>query len=88
MKALKEYNQPTSSVLSIIVHYKKLWQYYFCDLSRYTFMNFNSLIAQVKLQILNLAMKLCLTNPKQTKLLSQYVFNLAKYDTNYDIRDR
>ena len=43
---------------------------------------------QVKLQILNLAIKLCLTNPKQTKLLAQYVFNLAKYDTNYDIRDR
>ena len=29
-----------------------------------------------------------MTNAKQTKLLVQYVFNLAKYDTNYDIRDR
>ena len=43
---------------------------------------------QVKLQILNLAIKLCLCNPKQTRLLAQYVFNLAKYDMNYDIRDR
>ena len=43
---------------------------------------------QVKLQILNLAVKLCLCNPKQTRLLAQYVFNLAKYDMNYDIRDR
>lgn len=42
----------------------------------------------MKLQILNLAAKLCLTNSKQTKLLCQYVFNLAKYDQNYDIRDR
>ena len=42
----------------------------------------------MKLQILNLAVKLCLNNPKQTKLLTQYVFNLAKYDVNYDIRDR
>jgi len=42
----------------------------------------------VKLQILNLASKLCITNPKQTKTLCQYVFNLAKYDQNYDIRDR
>ncbi|KAL3884495.1 hypothetical protein ACJMK2_024630 [Sinanodonta woodiana] len=42
----------------------------------------------VKLQILNLAAKLCITNSKQTKLLVQYVFNLAKYDQNYDIRDR
>jgi len=44
--------------------------------------------AQVKLQVLNLAAKLCLVNPKQTKLLTQYVLNLAKYDQNYDIRDR
>ncbi|KAL5004173.1 hypothetical protein ScPMuIL_017629 [Solemya velum] len=42
----------------------------------------------VKLQILNLSAKLCITNSKQTKLLCQYVFNLAKYDQNYDIRDR
>ncbi|XP_053552695.1 AP-3 complex subunit beta-2, partial [Bombina bombina] len=42
----------------------------------------------VKLQIINLAAKLFLTNSKQTKLLTQYVLNLAKYDQNYDIRDR
>ncbi|XP_018329494.1 AP-3 complex subunit beta-2 isoform X2 [Agrilus planipennis] len=42
----------------------------------------------VKLQVLNLAIKLYITNPKQTELLCQYVFNLAKYDQNYDIRDR
>ncbi|KDR14139.1 AP-3 complex subunit beta-1 [Zootermopsis nevadensis] len=42
----------------------------------------------VKLQILNLAVKLYLTNPKQTRLLCQYVFSLARYDQNYDIRDR
>ncbi|XP_075447129.1 AP-3 complex subunit beta-1 isoform X3 [Ascaphus truei] len=42
----------------------------------------------VKLQILNLAAKLYLTNSKQTKLLTQYILNLSKYDQNYDIRDR
>lgn len=42
----------------------------------------------VKLQILNLSVKLCLTNAAQTKLLSQYVLTLARYDQNYDIRDR
>lgn len=42
----------------------------------------------VKLQILNLAVKLCLNNPVQTKPFCQYVFQLAKYDRNYDIRDR
>ncbi|KAF8561741.1 hypothetical protein P879_08452 [Paragonimus westermani] len=42
----------------------------------------------VKLQVLNLAAKLCIVNPRQTQLLTQYVFNLARYDLNYDIRDR
>ncbi|TGZ64248.1 hypothetical protein CRM22_006463 [Opisthorchis felineus] len=42
----------------------------------------------VKLQVLNLAAKLCIVNPRQTHLLAQYVFNLARYDQNYDIRDR
>lgn len=30
----------------------------------------------------------CLSFSSQTKLLTQYVLNLAKYDQNYDIRDR
>ena len=42
----------------------------------------------VKLQILNLAAKLLTVNPQQTSLLAVYAFNLAKYDVNYDIRDR
>ncbi len=42
----------------------------------------------MKLQTVNLAAKLCIANAKQSKLLCQYVLNLAKYDLNYDIRDR
>lgn len=42
----------------------------------------------VKLQILNLAVKLYLNNSEQTKKICQFVFQLAKYDQNYDIRDR
>ncbi|KAK1803600.1 hypothetical protein P4O66_021012 [Electrophorus voltai] len=42
----------------------------------------------VKLQTVSLAAKLYLTNSKQTKLLTQYILNLGKYDQNYDIRDR
>jgi len=53
---------------------------------------FDCLILQqedmVKLQVLNLAVKLVLVNPQQTKLLGQYVLNLARYDSSYDIRDR
>lgn len=42
----------------------------------------------VKLQVLNLAVKLSVTNPQQSCLLSHYIFNLSRYDQNYDIRDR
>ena len=42
----------------------------------------------VKQQVVNMAVKLFLTNPGQTSLVAQYVFNLAKYDQNYDLRDR
>lgn len=38
--------------------------------------------------MLNLAVKLYLTNPQQTELLCQYLFNLSRYDENYDVRDR
>lgn len=42
----------------------------------------------MKQQVLNLAVKLYLTNPSQVNLLCQYVFSLARYDQNYDLRDR
>eukprot|EP01120_Amphizonella_sp_Union-15-10_P017775 TRINITY_DN9994_c0_g1_i1.p1 TRINITY_DN9994_c0_g1~~TRINITY_DN9994_c0_g1_i1.p1 ORF type:complete len:1013 (+),score=198.95 TRINITY_DN9994_c0_g1_i1:103-3141(+) len=42
----------------------------------------------VKLQIINLGCKLFLTNPEQTTKIFQYVLSLAKYDQNYDIRDK
>ncbi|XP_072554582.1 AP-3 complex subunit beta-2-like isoform X1 [Paramormyrops kingsleyae] len=58
------------------------------DVLRKTAKTFTSEDDIVKLQILNLAAKLYVTNSKQTKLLTQYVLNLAKYDQNYDIRDR
>ena len=40
------------------------------------------------LQVVNLAVKMYLTKPAQTKLISQFVFNLAKFEQNYDQRDR
>jgi len=44
----------------------------------------------VKLQIVTLAAKLLILCPTDhtLKLLTQYVFSLARYDLNYDIRDR
>jgi AP-3 complex subunit beta len=42
----------------------------------------------VKLQTLNLGVKLFLTNPAQAKEIFKHVLELAKYDLNYDIRDK
>ncbi|XP_032703796.1 AP-3 complex subunit beta-1 isoform X1 [Lontra canadensis] len=58
------------------------------DVLRKMAKNFTSEDDLVKLQILNLGAKLYLTNSRQTKLLTQYILNLGKYDQNYDIRDR
>jgi AP-3 complex subunit beta len=44
----------------------------------------------VKLQIISLAAKLVVLCPADHHLglLSHFVFSLAKYDSNYDVRDR
>uniref|UniRef100_A0AC34QZY3 AP-3 complex subunit beta n=1 Tax=Panagrolaimus sp. JU765 TaxID=591449 RepID=A0AC34QZY3_9BILA len=42
----------------------------------------------VKLQILNLAVKLWSTDREKCELLVKYVIQLARYDRSYDIRDR
>lgn len=42
----------------------------------------------VKMQVLNLGIKLLLMNPEQTQAIVQYVFSLARYDQSYDLRDR
>lgn len=42
----------------------------------------------VKMQVLNLGAKLHLTNSQQTTPIFLYVLDLAKFDMNYDIRDR
>ncbi|MFH4978894.1 hypothetical protein AB6A40_005603 [Gnathostoma spinigerum] len=42
----------------------------------------------VKLQTMNLAVRLWLTDRDKCELLVQYVMQLARYDQSYDIRDR
>lgn len=58
------------------------------DVLRKLAKSFASEADPVKVQILNLALKLFLSNPKQTSTLFKYVMDLAKYDTNIDLRDR
>lgn len=42
----------------------------------------------VKLQTMNLAVRVWITDREQCKLLVRYIMQLARYDRSYDIRDR
>ncbi|XP_050834559.1 AP-3 complex subunit beta-2 isoform X4 [Serinus canaria] len=78
----------TSSILWLIGEYCEHVPKIAPDVLRKMAKSFTNEEDIVKLQVINLAAKLYLTNSKQSKLLTQYVLNLAKYDQNYDIRDR
>uniref|UniRef100_F1KVB7 AP-3 complex subunit beta n=1 Tax=Ascaris suum TaxID=6253 RepID=F1KVB7_ASCSU len=58
------------------------------DLLRIMAKNFAHENAMVKMQTMNLAVKLWLTNPSDCQLLVQYVMQLARFDQSYDVRDR
>ncbi|XP_065572885.1 AP-3 complex subunit beta-2-like isoform X2 [Artemia franciscana] len=77
-----------ASILWLIGEYCDKVAKYGPDVLRQMAKSFTNEEDLVKLQIVNLAAKLFVTNPKQTTLLCQYVLNLAKYDISYDIRDR
>lgn len=77
-----------ASILWLVGEYCSLVPKISPDVLRKAAKNFPNEGDIVKLQTVNLAAKLCIANAKQSKLLCQYVLNLAKYDQNYDIRDR
>ncbi|KHN77926.1 AP-3 complex subunit beta-1 [Toxocara canis] len=58
------------------------------DLLRIMAKNFAHENEMVKMQTMNLAVKLWLTNPSECQLLVQYVMQLARFDQSYDVRDR
>ncbi|KAI0749854.1 adaptin N terminal region-domain-containing protein [Daedaleopsis nitida] len=60
------------------------------DVLRKTARSFAQETSAVKLQILALAAKLLVLSPadRTIALLNRYVFSLARYDLNYDVRDR
>ncbi|XP_050430715.1 AP-3 complex subunit beta-2 isoform X2 [Adelges cooleyi] len=81
-------SQARASILWLLGEYSQLVSTIAPDVLRKVAKTFVSEEDIVKLQIMNLAVKLFLTNPAQTTLLCQYVLKQAKYDQNYDIRDR
>ncbi|KAF8659046.1 hypothetical protein AX16_001919 [Volvariella volvacea WC 439] len=60
------------------------------DVLRKAAKTFSQEASLVKLQIVTLAAKLFVLSPldKTLDLLTRYVFSLARYDLNYDVRDR
>ncbi|XP_050533343.1 AP-3 complex subunit beta-1 isoform X2 [Daktulosphaira vitifoliae] len=80
--------QARASILWLLGEYSQLVSSIAPDVLRKVAKTFVSEEDIVKLQVMNLAVKLFLTNPDQTTLLCQYVLKQAKYDQNYDIRDR
>jgi AP-3 complex subunit beta len=82
-----------ASILWLIGEYSNIVPKLAPDVLRQTAKTFCDEQDIVKLQIINLAIKMfCTTKTStsnnKTHLLIQYVLNLAKYDQNYDIRDR
>ncbi|CEF67653.1 Ruby [Strongyloides ratti] len=61
---------------------------YSIDLLRIVAKTFASEAEIVKLQTLNLAVKLWVLEREKSELLVQYVLQLARYDKSYDVRDR
>ncbi|KAF8169768.1 adaptin N terminal region-domain-containing protein [Pholiota molesta] len=60
------------------------------DVLRKLAKSFGTEASLVKLQTVTLASKLFVLSPtdRTISLLCQYIFSLARYDTNYDVRDR
>lgn len=58
------------------------------DLLRQLAKSFTTESDCVKLQALNLAVRLWCTDREKCGLLIDYVLKLARYDRSYDIRDR
>jgi len=83
-----EYPKAKAAIIWVVGEYLDKVGKYAPDILRQLAKDFITLDDSVKLQVLNLSAKLMIKIPEQTALISQYIFHLAKYDMNYDIRDR
>lgn len=91
-KLLDDIHVPNAraSVIWIVGEYNQHIPLYAPDILRKLSISFKSEDKIVKLQILTLATKLLLQSPNDETLglLFQYIVNMAKFDMNYDLRDR
>ncbi|KAF0991476.1 hypothetical protein HZS_3820 [Henneguya salminicola] len=86
--ALKE-PKTVKSIVWLVSEYCRELPHLAPDMLRLAARSFCNDITNVKHQTLNLAARLVAINDSETvHALADYVFNLAKYDQNHDIRDR
>jgi len=79
-----------ASVVWLIGEFQEYIPSYAPDMLRILAKGFKEEDTEVKLQIMNMAAKLNLAYPSDGKIeqLLKYVLNMAKYDLDYDLRDR
>jgi AP-3 complex subunit beta len=77
-----------ASIIWVVGEYVDTIKEYAPDILRQLAKDFPNETDAAKVQILNLAAKLMFTNPEQSALIAQYIFHMAKFDLNYDIRDK
>jgi len=77
-----------ASIIWVVGEHVDIVSQYAPDILRQMAKEFTVSDNDVKTQVLNLAAKLLLVNPEKTGLIAQYIFNLAKFDASYDIRDK
>merc|ERR1712154_211525 len=90
LKLLQKTNVPAArcAIVWIIGEYRQYISDYVPDALRILAKKFIHEANEVKMQILNLAVKVYLADPKKVILLFKYILDLCKYDQNYDLRDR
>ncbi len=79
-----------ASVIWLIGEFQEHVPSYAPDVLRLLAKGFKDEDVEVKLQIVNMAAKLNLAYPSDGKIeqLLKYILDMAKYDVNYDLRDR
>jgi AP-3 complex subunit beta len=79
-----------ASVIWLIGEFQEHVSSYAPDVLRLLAKGFKEEDVEVKLQIMNMAAKLNLAYPSDGKIeqLLKYILDMAKYDVNYDLRDR
>lgn len=77
-----------SSIVWVIGEYAEDVPLYAPDVLRKLALSFASEAPEVKVQALNLGMKLRFVNPQQTEAIFRYILELANFDLNYDVRDK